>query len=97
VSSLLAEQCYTAQRAGFPPKAGIKKPLRACSNCGFLRSIDRKNPDFRALSLYQGRRRFGMEKADKPVGRKQFQNFSFETGFPNLGLNFARNHSNIFQ
>jgi hypothetical protein len=23
--------------------------LRACSNCGFLRSIDRKNPDFRAL------------------------------------------------
>jgi hypothetical protein len=23
--------------------------LRACSNCGFLRSINRKNPDFRAL------------------------------------------------
>jgi hypothetical protein len=23
--------------------------LRACSNCGFFRSIDRKKPDFRAL------------------------------------------------
>jgi hypothetical protein len=25
-------------------------PLRACSNYGFLRSIDRKNPDFRVLT-----------------------------------------------
>jgi hypothetical protein len=35
---------YTSEDNG-----GNRYTLRACLNCRFLRSIDRKNPDFRAL------------------------------------------------
>jgi hypothetical protein len=31
------------------PFMGLDRELRACSTCGFLPSIDCKNPDFRAL------------------------------------------------
>jgi hypothetical protein len=39
--------------------------LRACSNCGFLRPIDRKNPDSRAL-LEPARKNFGVCNAKIP-------------------------------
>jgi hypothetical protein len=48
----------------------LYETVRACSNCGFLRSIDRKNPDFRALrtfgSMEPARENFGVCNAKIP-------------------------------
>jgi hypothetical protein len=53
--------------------------LRACSTCGFLRPIARKNPDSRAL-LEPARKNFGVCNAKIPDSEQALKNLEFPAG-----------------